>query len=280
MVKIRKSLVSAVLAFLMLVAARIPVFAEDQVVFDQMGMFTREQLQELESYGLELEEKTGWEVFLVTKDTFDGRTTREYADDFFDERTTVEDSGIVLLLDMYVREIYISTAGEAQWYLNDSRIETVLDAGYDYISDGSYTEGLKAMLDETENYYDKGIPDNQELYNEDTGESVYYRKLTVGEIIATVIAAVVPALIIWAAVNGSYRKKISKYVYDYRKNAKLDLIYHNDQFINKTVHTRRIPKSTGSGGGGGGSSHRSSSHRSSSHRSSSGRSHGGGGRRF
>lgn len=276
MVKMKKRWLMFVLCLVMLFCSCISVFAEDQIVFDPVGLLTEDQADALEEKAREFEEESGWEVFIVTRDTYDGRSTREYADDFFDERTEETASGIVLLIDMYEREIYISTAGKAIPCLNDSRIEDILDAGFVYVSNGSYASCFSAMLEQTAYYYDKGIPDNQEIYDEDTGKSTYYRKLTPGEIFSSVIVACIPALIIYFSVVAKYRMKVNKYAYNYRKFAKMDLTYHDDQFINQTVTTRRIPRTTTSSSGGGGGS----SHRSSSHRSSSGRSHGGGGRKF
>lgn len=273
MVKMKQRLLTLGMCLFMALATYIPLSAEDQVVFDQADLMAVDETKTLAQQAKEFEEKSGWEVFIVTKDDYDGRSAMEYADDFFDERTDVSDSGFVLLIDMYIREIYVSTAGDAIPCFNDERIEYILDEGYYYVADGEYADGFEAMLDEAEYYFDKGIPDNQEIYDTETGKSTYYRKLTFGEVLASLAVGVGVALIIFLGVMGKYRLKFGTYKYDYRKYGKLDLKYHDDQFMNQTVTTRRIPRNTSSGGGGGGS-------RSSSHRSSSGRSHGGGGRRF
>lgn len=272
MVKMKQRLLTFGMCLFLALVTYIPVSAEEQMVFDQAGLLTESEITDLEGMVEEFEEKSGWEIFIVTNSEYTGKSTTAYADNFFDERTDVEDSGFVLLIDMYFREIYISTAGETIPCFNDARIEEILDEGYYYVSDGYYAECFEAMLDEAEHYYKKGIPDNQAIYDTDTGKTTYYRKVTIGEILASLAVGVGVALIIFLGVTGKYRLKFGTYKYDYRKYGKLDLTYHDDQFINQTVTTRRIPRNTSSGGGGGS--------RSSSHRSSSGRSHGGGGRRF
>ncbi len=272
MVKMRKIL-GSLMMLLLAIGVFVPVAADgaEEVVSDQAILFTGNEKKELQTQAKKLEEKTGWEIFIVTTDEYYGKSTMELADDYFDERTGEEDSGFVIYIDMDVRELYFSTAGDCLNYYNDERVESILDEGYYYVSDGEYAECVEAMLEEAEHYYKKGIPDNQRIYDTETGTySAPYRRLTLGEVATSLVAGSVIAAVIILSVIGKYRWEISNYHYDYQKYGKLDLKVQTDQFVNQTVSRRRIPRSTSSGGGS----------RSSVHRSSSGRSHGGGGRRF
>ena len=244
----------------------------ESYVFDYAGLMSEDEIAALEMQIAAMKEKTGWDIFAVTTDYAEGKSTVAYADDFYDERTTEDSDGILVLIDMDNREIYISTCGKAIRYLTDARIERVLDDGFYYVSNGEYASCLSAMLSTSEYYYDAGIQDN---YDVETGAVSEYRTLTWMEVVPVFFLAVAVGLAIFFGVKKSYSLKGGRYEYPYMKYGKLDLTEHQDQFLRAHTTHHRIQTSSSSGG-----SSRSSSGRSSTHRSSSGRSHGGGGRRF
>lgn len=247
----------------------------ESYVFDYAGLMSEDEIAALEMQIAAMKEKTGWDIFAVTTDYAEGKSTVAYADDFYDERTTEDSDGILVLIDMDNREIYISTCGKAIRYLTDARIERVLDDGFYYVSNGEYASCLSAMLSTSEYYYDAGIQENQYNYDVETGAVSEYRTLTWMEVVPVFFLAVAVGLAIFFGVKKSYSLKGGRYEYPYMKYGKLDLTEHQDQFLRAHTTHHRIQTSSSSGG-----SSRSSSGRSSTHRSSSGRSHGGGGRRF
>ena len=247
----------------------------ESYVFDYAGLMSEDEIAALEMQITAMKEKTGWDIFAVTTDYAEGKSTVAYADDFYDERTTEDSDGILVLIDMDNREIYISTCGKAIRYLTDARIERVLDDGFYYVSNGEYASCLSAMLSTSEYYYDAGIQESQYNYDVETGAVSEYRTLTWMEVVPVFFLAVAVGLAIFFGVKKSYSLKGGRYEYPYMKYGKLDLTEHQDQFLRAHTTHHRIQTSSSSGG-----SSRSSSGRSSTHRSSSGRSHGGGGRRF
>lgn len=260
----------ALFTLVMILLSGMTVFAETGHVYDDGMLFTDAQVSELEAMVITAEGQTGWEFYLVTTDDAEGKTATEYADDFFDTHSTIPD-GVCILIDMDNREIYLSTAGDAIYYLTDSRVESVLDDGYDYVAGGDYYQCMVAMTNGVLDYYDRGIPSNQYTYDTETGKVIRNRSITGGEILFAVIIGIAVGVIIFVAVIGKYRLKWGGYKYDYRQFGKLNLTRKEDQFINQTLTHRRIETSSSSGGGGG---------RSSVHTSSGGVSHGGGGRKF
>ena len=246
----------------------------ENYVFDYAGLLSLEDLYELETQIADMKEKTSWDIFAVTTDDAEGKSAMAYADDFYDERTAEDSDGILVLIDMDNREIYVSTCGKAIRYLTDARIDRVLDDGFYYVSEGEYASCLSAMLSTTEYYFDAGIQQNQYNYDTETGAVSEYRALTWMEVVPVFFLAVVVGLAIFFGVKKSYSMKGGRYEYPYMKYGKLDLTSHQDQFLRAHTTHHRIQTDSGSSGG------RSSSGRSSTHRSSSGRSHGGGGRKF
>ncbi len=251
------------------------VNAAEGYVYDYAGLMSDEEITELEIQIADMKEKTGWDIFAVTTDYAEGKSSTAYADDFYDARTAEDSDGILVLIDMDNREIYISTCGKAIRYLTDARIERVLDDGYYYVSNGEYASCLSAMLRTSEYYFDAGIQQSQYNYDVETGVVSEYRVLTWMEVVPVFLLSAIVGLAIFFGVKRSYTMKGGRYEYPYMKYGRLDLTEHQDVFLRAHTTHHRIQTDSGSSGG-----HRSSGGRSSTHRSSGGRSHGGGGRRF
>lgn len=242
-------------------------------VVDDASLLMEEEADWLYDVAEELAEKSDWNVIVATCEDAEGKSTQTVCEDYFNAYTTGDD-GISCLVDMDNREIYIATAGEAQLYLNDSRIDALLDEAYEAVSEEDYCQCLYLMVLRSSEAYDAGIPDNAKIYNEDTGETVVYHKLTFLEILVSILAALAVGGIIFGAIVGKYRLKWGTYHYDFHESGSMDLQKQDDRFINQVVTHRRIPKNdSGSSSGGGG-------HTSTVHTGSGGRSFGGGGRKF
>lgn len=256
--------------------------AAEKRVYDDAALFTAEQTAELETRIEEVRESTKLDIVVVTTDDAIGKTSREYADDFYDNNGFGSDkkhSGVLFLIDMDNREIYISTTGYAIDLLTDYRINAILDAAYPYMPEQSYNMAAKAFLDGTEAFVEEGMVEGHYRYDTDKGRIVrpfyyYVVKLMIG-----MIAGAVVGLVVCTIIKAKYKAKFPKGTYSYKQNGKIRIETQRDDFLNQTVTHRRIPKQTSSGGSSR-SSGSSSSGRSSVHHSSSGRSHGGGGRKF
>lgn len=248
--------------------------AAEQNVYDDAGLLTQSERQDLEEQIASFTEVSGWNVFAVTTSDTGGKSTMAYADDFFDEHSPEQEDGVAVVIDMDNRQIYISTCGIAIRYLTDERIDRILDDAYTDISNGEYKACLSAMLDGVEEYYREGIPGNQYNYDTETGKISRYRHITIVEALIAVLLAVACGAVVWVSVVRKYRLKAPTFHYDFRENGLLHLRERDDRFINQTITHRKIPQQTSGGGG------HSSAGRSSTHTSSSGRSHGGGGRSF
>lgn len=277
MMKKIKKMCFLCLTMLMLLGV-MPVYAETVGnVYDDAGLLTSEEISYLDSEIEALKDVTGWEIFAVSTSDTNGKSAMVYADDFFDTHTAEDADGVVLLIDMDNREMYISTCGEAIRYLTDGRLDHILDDAYYYASDSDFYNCFLAMAGGVENYYNAGIVNGQYNYDTETGQVSRYHSITLTEAMGALIAAIGVGLAIYLIVVGKYRLHFDTYKYDYHKHGSVRLNVNEDQFINRTVTQRRIQTSSG---GSGGSHHSSSSHRSSTHHSSSGRSHGGSGRKF
>lgn len=264
-----KKRICALLAAVFLLALCTPVAgAQEQRVFDQAKLMTKEDVGGLEREIEAMRRKTQMDFLVVTIDNTQGKSAMTYADDFYDQGgygTGEEKSGALFLLDMQNREIYISTSGKMIDYLTDKRIESVLDNAAPYMASGDYARAVHAFLTSTEDYIDRGIPVGQYRRHTVAG------KLTVGEIALFFLIAVGAGACVCAAMLYRYRGKQSGSSYPYTEKGRLELERQEDVFVNETLTSRRIPRATSSGSGSG---------RSSTHTSGGGRTHGGGGRKF
>ncbi len=261
--------------------AALNVSAEGNYVYDHADLLTVQEEEYLQEYAENFSDNWNMNFLVVTTDDADGKSAMEYADDFYDAQfpEESEEDGILYLIDMDNREIYLSTCGIAIRYLTDDRTDRILDAAFGYVADGDYYGTFVAFFDETDYYLNQGIPSDQYNYDVETGEIDYYQepmRLTFGEFLFALAGALIPAGLTIGIIKAKYQLKFEDFHYDAYTDSDVRFSVKSDLLVNKFVTHRRIPRNDGSSGrssGGGGS-------RSSTHRSSSGRSHGGGGRKF
>lgn len=252
--------------------------AEERLVYDHADLLTVQEEEYLENLAAEQGSQWNMNFLMVTIDDAEGKSSKEFADDFYDARFSEgsEEDGVLYLIDMDNLEIYLSTSGEAIRYLTDERIEWILDEAYEYGAEEDYYGTFVSFLEETEKYLIKGITADQYNYDVDTGEIDDYQepmKITFGEFLFALVVALAAAVLTVLGIKAKYQLKFEDFHYDAYTASEVNLSVKSDRLINTFVTHRRIPKNNGNSGGSGGS-------RSSVHRSSGGRSHGGGGRKL
>lgn len=265
-------------ALLALVFLCLPALAAPQErVFDQAGLFTPSEAERLTTLVDQVKESTHMDIVLVTTNDAQGKSAREYADDYYEGNDFGQGSrksGALFLIDMDNREIYLSTCGDMIDYLTDARIDRILDDAFSHMTDGDYAGAATAALKGIEKYVGQGIPDGAYRYDTETGKITRYRSIKPIEICIALAAALLAAIIPCFVIVGRYRKHAQDYAYPYREKGKLTLTQKQDVFLHQTVTRHRIDTSSGGHGGSSGSGG------SSTHHSSSGSTHGGGGRSF
>ena len=282
---------STIIVLFLLFLLPMAALADEQVI-DNANLFSTSEVSRMNEIIARVEKEH--QVDLVVLSTYavpDDYSesmwrVRDYADDFYDNGGygMGEDfSGMLILLDMNNRVMWLSTGGVMIDYITDSREEDILDAAYTYLSSGRYGEAMIAALNRTETYMNKGRTEGAFRYDEVTGKrlSGVYNALTSGETLLAAIAGGAVALVIWLSVHGSYNLHGSTYSYDRSANTSVTLTRDDETFVRQ--FSRRTPRNTGGHGGPGGPGGHGGGRPSGGsgvHRSSGGRSHGGGGRRF
>lgn len=246
-------------------ALRVPYVDNSIYIYDFAGLLQDYQVEVLHNKLKELNDEYG--VIIVTTDNVNNLSTRDYADDFYDYNNFKKD-GILLLIDMENREVYISTTYYGQILVDNSRVDDILDEITPKLSSSNYYDACSSFIEMVEEYIKDGpsyAMKNCEIINS-YGDYSCPKMLPVFGII---LGCLIFSIIITFIITRKYKKIVlAKNANYYLKNGEIVLGNKMDNFIN--THTSRVYINRSSSSSGGGSSHRSSS----------GRSHGGGGRRF
>lgn len=255
------------------------VLAGMSAIYDYAGLFPWEEYNEINDELQRLYDETDMDYLVVTITDAEGKSSQEYADDFYEDSgagTGDNHSGMLYLIDMDNREIYISTEGDMLRYLTDERLDVILDNAYEEVADGNYAASALSVLRDTGDFIAEGIPEDQYNYSSETGDiDPYFEEES--PLLALLFGSVmglIAALCFFFSVRGRYRLSFKTYHYPLSEKSGLKLTVSEDRLINQFVTHRHIPKPTTSSSGPSGSG------RTTTHRSSSGRVHGGGGRKF
>lgn len=246
------------------------VYSEGLKIFDDAGLFTEDEILELDNRVNSISDKYDMDIVIVTTDAADGKTSRDYSDDFFHDNGFGRGEnldGILFLIDLDNGETYLSTSGESIKYLTDFRIESILDSAYESgLGDGDYYGGVKGFLIATEDYLESGIPSNQ--YSED--ESVKEENtLTPLEAIISILSGGALSSGFFFRTKSKYKMKNPIKPMTFRDNSIISLSASEDRLIDTVLTHRKIQASNTSDTG-----------KSTTHTSSSGKTHGGGGRKL
>ena len=254
-------------------------------VFDDAGLFTREEIDSFQSQITSMKKEMNMDVLIVTASDTNGKSAKQYAEDYYINGSYGVGSdyrGVLFLIDMDNREMYILPVGKMNRFLTDQRWNAILDSSYESISQGDYAASTQAFLDGVTKYYRAGIPGGQYNYDKETGEISIYRSIRWYEAAAAFGIALFAGGTACLTVAGQYsmkkeRNRSGNYLKAYRGVSQFRYSQQTDNLINKTVTHVIIPRNNGGNSGGssgGGFSGRSTTH------SSSGRTMGGGGRKF
>lgn len=273
----------------------VSAFASFNVMIDDSAsLFTAEEIELINSAAYELASMDEYSVAIVTTEDAMGKSAMEYADDYYDDlifNNGWSENGILFLVDMDNREIYVSCAGLCIDEYTDYELNTIIDRGYSYAASGEYADCIVTMIYKAEKTaYESDddysyIQDDEFVltYGDEYDYDYTYNDHSEGNrgfsfshfLIYIIIGLAIGGITVFAVKN-SYKNtgKGDEFNAD---DISLDLTSSNDNIISRNVITTKIPKNNNnhrSGGGGGGSA------RTSVHRSSGGVRHSGAGRKF
>jgi uncharacterized protein len=290
--KLRNKTLLPIILIVMMIFGAVTAYAVTPKIYDKAKLFSAAELEALENDANALSESLQLDIVVVTTDKNEGKTSRAYADDFYDQNSFgygPDKDGVLLLINMEDREVYISTCGKGIRYLTDARIDSVLDKIYIDLGNGNYSTAVTGFMKEVEAYVAAGIPQDQynqpegtppggtgyDPYNPDYNVTSPKQKMTMGQKIMIYLAISVAIGSISVGIMAANNKGVSTTNRStYLRGSGLNIFDRQDLHVNtnttfEIIH-RNPPPSSSRGGGS----------RSTTHVSSSGRTHGGGGRKF
>lgn len=249
----------------------IPTIGQAQTVYDDAGLFTPEQNNQLTTLATALNQQINGQIFIVTTTAvIDDRET--FADNFLREKIGNDHNGSVLLIDMNQHNYQISTSGNMIDYLTNSRLKKLLAQTKQQLREGNYYEAAKQYIERATSYVQAGVPGGHTRVDRDTGKVTYYRTLTPLKILLALLVAFVISTVVFFSIKASYQLKRKTYAYPFRDKSSVVLTDQVDHLTNSFITTRHIPKNNHTSDFGGGDD--SSTH------SSGGGTFGGGGGSF
>lgn len=221
----------------------------------------------------EISERQQVDIVVVTLNSLEGMSPRDYADDFYDYHGYgfgEKKDGILFLISMEERDWYISTTGYGITAVTDAGREYMSKQFVDDLKEGDYAEAFTVFAGLCDSFISRareGKPyDVASLPKEPFGAAV--------NLAITFGAAFLISLIATGVMRGKLKTVRSQSgANNYMKHGSMRLTKKNDLFLYRQVSRRKKPKenvskSSGSLGG------------SRTHKSSSGSTHGGGGGKF
>lgn len=244
--------------------------SEGVFVYDQAGLLRTDE--ELNASIVSLREKIRSDIVIVTTNDNEGLSPQNYADDFYDYNDFGYDQprgdGVLLLIDMDSRNVWISTCGRCIEAFTDARIEELLDEVAPRLTKGRYDNACRIFVEMTKEYMEH--PPGEKL-------SFLFRvkqSLSHHWLLYAILSLAASGILVRLLIAKGRDKVVSAGTYIPQNGAVMT--ENTDQFIRERTSRTYSPVSSddgGSRGGGGGGG-------SSTHTSSSGTSHGGGGRSF
>ena len=242
-----------------------PAVDASEKIYDFADLFSDSEETKLYDKVLDYIRNSKLDMAIVTTNENNKSSSMVYADDFYDYNDfgyENSNSGLLLLIDMYNREIYMTTAGDAISKYPDKVINSILDYVYTFMSNENYYEGCSSFLNLASSYASLDSSEYSSYTINSNGQLVRdYRSLVSVLIFAIVGTAII--IFIMIRMNKMVFKAASsrEYLNNNTKSAKVI----KETFLGSHVSKVKIESDSSTGG---------------THTSGGGVSHGGGGHKF
>lgn len=121
--------------------------AGEKRVFDEAGLFGETEKSSMEEEIASMRKEMNMDVVIATTDDAEGKSAETYCEDFYIDGgfgTGKDYSGVIFLIDMDNRELYIAPVGTMNRFLTDKRWNEILDNAYEGASNGDYAASAEA----------------------------------------------------------------------------------------------------------------------------------------
>lgn len=269
----KKKVLTVLFSLVLFLCIATPAFAqtdgfasEYERVQDLAGLLSNNEEASLVTKLNELSERQKMDIIVLTTDTLNGKTPRDYADDIYDYSNFgygEGKDGALLLISVEDNDWYISTCGYGITVFTDEGIEYIGKQIKGELSDGNFAGAFDKFADLCDDFITQAR----------TGEPYDIKNLPKEPLsLIWIPIAIVVGFILSLIIVGRMKAKLKTVRFQaaassYIKDGSLNINESRDLFLYNTVTRTAKPKDNDSGG-------------SSTHTSSSGSTHGGGGGKF
>lgn len=225
---------------------------EMQRVYDQAGLFTAEEIEELEAQARDLYATHGEEIIVVTTDNTEGKSSENYAADFYDylfDNTAYEDtSGVILLLDMDNRLVTAVNTGHMIDVINDNDVQNLTAEGAQHMKYGGYAQAARTMMARVDGYIRRGVVAGHRRVERpvDPGPN----GITPEEAAVSGVAGLGTAASFYASQRKRYKGKKKPLRYNLHANRMISLLPFTDQLLDTRITSIPLPRQSQHFGGG------------------------------
>jgi len=264
-----KKVLSLIIVLALLVSLPVIAFASDvDYVVDYADVLSESEESRLENKLASYSEELGFDIVVVTVDSYEGKSDMDFADDYYDYNGYAEDGCLLLYNPNEGDEgLYISTKGYGISVVSDYCMKYLSANIKPQIMDGDCYDGFSDYAETIRDFVisdSKGEPfDKSNSYNDfdpnarSTGDKIK-------TVLICLVVCIIISLVITMGIRNSYLKavKFNRDARNYLVDGSLNITQAYDNFLYSNVTRVKIQTQSSSGGG--------------THTSSSGSSHGGG----
>ena len=235
----RRSSLTAILLLLigLLILPASGLAADKQLIFDEAGLLSPEEVQELNALANQLGAERQTDFIILTTDNPDNVDVEKFMGDFYDQRLPGENAAI-LTMDMRNRDIHLAGFYLAEEYLDSGRLDKIRQGITPKLSAGNYAGAFREYLQETHRYmgYEPGFNPDNILF-----------KLWFQVAVSLALGGLVVGVLVFRSGG---RVTINRQTYEDGANS--GVLAHRDTYLRTTTTKTKIPRNNSSGGGGGG----------------------------
>lgn len=269
-IKFRSALLLGLLMVLSLCISSVTyAFAaeEDKRIYDEAGLLTAAEYEELETMCLEYEEEAKAEIFILTHNDYKAVYPERYIENFEDELPAAD--RVYFLYDVYRGEIFIEGYGTAETYVHSKRIDKIFDQMEGNLKSGNYYDAFVTYITMATSYMNDDSEINTDHdysystssdpnYSNDYDYDSYYEDPSskqVKDFLTNPWIQLAAAMIIGGVAVGimAYHSggRMTVRGNDYLDQSHSGLIGRRDIYLRTTITKVRRPTQNNSGGRGG-----------------------------
>lgn len=274
------SIIALVVIFVLLIGQVTAFAAETPNVKDYLDFLKSEELNDIQGLIENTKKDYNLDVVVVIVEDTEGKSSRDFADDYYDYNgfgVGNDKSGLLMLVNMEQREVWISTTGKAIDIFTDNRISDMVRAVTGYLSNADYYNASREFIAKIRLYADMGVPSGQHrvdteasdggVSGQQSGKSTTYlgRVGRMASSLPVYIVALIISILATIVVSLSSKGQVTTTNRTYEERDSFELTGTMDDYLRESTTRVKIQRSSSS---------------SSTHSGSSGTSHGGGGGSF